>query len=123
MRFTRGKPRLKFGSTMGQKGGNSILGHLLGILEAIVRGGDFPFLLLFILAAILAMPRPSRLFRVLERLRVASRLGEVVCPDGSRFKIDFRGLILVYEIYLLDCYECIDQFRILDGDYVIDVGS
>jgi FkbM family methyltransferase len=37
--------------------------------------------------------------------------------------IDFRSLILIYEIYLLECYECLGAFRILQGYDVIDVGS
>jgi FkbM family methyltransferase len=71
----------------------------------------------------LSIPRPNRLFRVLDKLRITSKYGNVVAPDGSRFRIDFRSLIFIYEIYLLECYELLDGFRVARDDVVIDVGS
>src|SRR5438477_6436403 len=83
-----------------RRSGMKLGAKLLEVLKAIAKGRDIRFLALFFITALLSMPRPNRLFRVLDRLRITSKYGNVVAPDGSRFRMDFRGLILVYEIYL-----------------------
>lgn len=100
-----------------------VLERLIGVLKAIVRAGDARFLFLFVLSGLLFASGPSRLFKTLDRLGVTSVYGRVVTGDNSRFVIDFRGLILVYEIYLLNCYELLDGFRVRAGETVVDVGS
>src|SRR5258708_6138865 len=124
MRRVRVESGSGFMLSSGPKGsGTELVIKLLEVLKAIARGRDIRFLALFFIAAVLSMPRPNRLFRTLDRLGITSKYGNVVAPDGSRFRIDFRSLILIYEIYLLECYEFLDGFRIARDDIVIDVGS
>jgi FkbM family methyltransferase len=93
------------------------------VLVALARARNYRFMLVLAAVALFSLTRPDRLFRAPDGLKLASVSGMVVTSDGARFKTDFRGLLLVYEIYLLNCYELLEGFRVEKGARVIDVGS
>jgi len=89
----------------------------------ILRGGELKFKILFLFSMCLAAFGLKNLFVNLNRLGILDETGVWRSRDGTSITTDFKSIIVIYEIYTLNCYEALPDFHLEAGWTVVDAGA